>query len=62
MDPDAALKATLTLLADHDWQAAKEQFENLQAWVDRGGFPPKDPNWEEKILRAAPSSWREGWR
>lgn len=62
MDPNAALKAVLDLLADHDWQAAKERYEDLQAWVLRSGFAPSDPEWEQTILSAAPNGWRYGWK
>ena len=62
MDPNATLKTILDLLADHDWQTAREHYENLRAWVMRGGFAPDDRDWEETILSAAPYGWRHAWQ
>ncbi len=44
MDPVAALALILSALAERDTESAREAFEDLAAWVDRGGFlPPAYP-------------------
>jgi len=61
MDPNATLQAILEGIADQRWQEARDLYENLQAWVARGGFPPSDPNWNKTILSAVPCWWRTSW-
>lgn len=43
MDPDATLADLITAICGGDTEAAREHFENLSRWIDRGGFTPKDP-------------------
>lgn len=41
MDPTACYCEMLASLQDNDVDAAREHAENLQRWLDRGGFCPQ---------------------
>jgi hypothetical protein len=43
MDPDAALNLLIEALTEGDTAAAAEHFAALSEWIQRGGFPPRDP-------------------
>jgi hypothetical protein len=43
MDPDACLALLLDAFRDKDREAAFDAIEDLNDWLARGGFMPKDP-------------------
>lgn len=40
MDPNATYRALLEALRDGELEDAREAFDNLAQWLERGGFPP----------------------
>lgn len=40
MDPNETVRAILVAVADDDAHAVGDRAAELQAWMDRGGFPP----------------------
>lgn len=44
MDPQAAFKIFLDAIVDCDCATAKQAFNDLEAWLSKGGFPPKLDN------------------
>lgn len=50
MDPDAALRDYVTALVDHEpADVLKEKFDNLNQWLDNGGFHPNWTNYPPHI-------------
>ena len=41
MDPTVLLKNALEACSRNDKERAAEDFENLAAWLRKGGFPPE---------------------
>jgi len=40
MDPNETYRLFCIALLEEDREAAKEAYENLRAWIERGGFEP----------------------
>jgi hypothetical protein len=47
MDPDATLARLLEAAAEGNADEVREAAEDLATWLERGGFPPKDPRSNE---------------
>ena len=45
MDPDKTFMDMITALANGDTEEAREHFEALAEWLERGGFPPRALAW-----------------
>ena len=50
MDPDAALEFIVEALKEGDLSQAGMAMEDLQNWLSRGGFPPKNPELMAEFL------------
>jgi hypothetical protein len=60
MDPQAAWSAFLAAYVANDLDEAKELAESIDAWLNRGGFPPQcipgvvlDDSMNQALARAA---------
>ena len=43
MDPDACVDLIVAAIEDEDWEEAIDHANNLDLWLNAGGFPP--PRW-----------------
>lgn len=50
MDPDAALEFIVEALREGNLSDAGMAMEDLQTWLRRGGFPPKNPELMAEFL------------
>lgn len=60
MDPNATWVLLLQAIQSEDWKAVRDHAEDLEHWLDRGGFPPDTTNgavadqyWNKRMARHA---------
>lgn len=61
MDPNACLDRFLSALDDQDYEEAEDAYDDLCAWMLKGGF---EPDWEEFEQDGVPEvtkEWFMGW-
>lgn len=57
MDPDAALEFIINALKEDDLGQAGMAMEDLEDWLRRGGFAPKNPEMVADFLQEIMNNW-----